>query len=154
MQDELEKTRSNEVDMKENYIPLVLENYKKQLVKEVVAEVNQINGGPVSEYKVKKMIKMARDAEIKDDIDLMETKLRNFMDEEIFTKIETNRNNLEKTDEFLERVDNLVMEHQGIFEFDKTEPLPLTPEEELALGIETRFGVKFQNNEFMPLTKL
>lgn len=54
---------------------------------------------------------MARDAEIKDDIDTMEQKLRTFMDDEIFTKIETNRSNLEKTDEFLARVDKLCNEH-------------------------------------------
>lgn len=116
---------------------------KKELIKEVVEEVNQINGGPVSEYKVKKMIGMARDAEIKDDIDAMEQKLRSFMDDEIFTKIEINRFNLEKTDEFLARVDKLCNEHQDIFDHDKTEPLPMTPEEEKELGIETRFGIKF-----------
>lgn len=51
---------------------------------------------------------MARESDIKNDIDSMEQKLRTFMDEEIFTKIETNRANLESTDDFLERVDKVV----------------------------------------------
>lgn len=75
---------------------------------------------------------MARESDIKEDIDAMESKLRTFMDDEIFTKIETNRSNLQKTDEFLARVDKLCNEHQDIFDLDKTEPLPLSPEEELA----------------------
>ena len=38
---------------------------------------------------------------------------------------------------------------------EKTEPIPMKPEEEKAEGIETRYGVKFdKDGQIMHLTKL
>jgi hypothetical protein len=85
----------------------------------------------------------------------MAATLRKFMDEEIFSKITKNRKDLDNTIEFLERVDKLCNEHQHLFDLDKTEPIPMTIEEEKELGIETNFGVKFdKDGNMMHLTKL
>jgi hypothetical protein len=108
---EIDDNEERDLEMKEVYIPNLLTEMKKQLTKEVVEAVNQINGGPVTEYKVRKMIGMARDTDIKEDIDNMAATLRKFMDEEIFSKITKNRKDLDNTIEFLERVDKLCNEH-------------------------------------------
>ena len=41
----------------------------------------------------------------------MAKNLRNFIDDEIFPKIETNKQEISSTNEFLERVDKLCYEH-------------------------------------------
>ena len=129
---EINVLKENEKKLKSDWIPNKLENMKKVMTKEVVDAVNQINGGPVTEYKVFKMLEMERHSNVKDDIETMEKKIMSFLDADVFTKIERTDKGLSETNAFMHNMNVFVKEHEKKFEHELTEPNRLTPEEEVA----------------------
>ena len=94
--------------------------------------VNEINGGPVTEFKVFKMLEMERTSHIKEDIETMENKIMSFLDADVFTKIERTDKGLTETNTFMNNMNVFVKEHEAKFEHELTEPNRLSPAEEEA----------------------
>ena len=90
------------------------------------------------------MLDMERNSHIKEDIETMEQKIMSFLDADVFTKIDRTDKGLSETNNFMHNMNVFVKEHERKFEYELTEPNRLSPDEEEAQGITTKFGVQFE----------
>ena len=94
------------VELKTVGIEKKIDSLRSETIEIVINRVNQVNGGPVSEGKCLEMLKNERNTNIKQDIAQLEAILREFMKEEVFTRLDQQKSFLESTSQFCDKIND------------------------------------------------
>lgn len=131
---EIFKQQQNQLDTFENLVKTM----NKKMIKEVVTEVNKLNGGPVTEAKVLAFLEVERSTNIKHDILSQFSKVNELLKPMIEeAQLIISKNYQEQCDML-----KIVQKHDAYIEDNEKEYI-LNPDEELKYGIKSQYGVKF-----------
>lgn len=143
------QTHAADKELKEEYLPRALADYREQIVGEVINTVNSLNGGPITEGKVLEMLQAERETNTKAEVDALHQKIDDLLRvdiQKILDQLQEHKGELDSTLAYAGRIEKLVREHQALFDREDTEPAPLPPDEEASLGISTRCGLKLDKD--------
>ena len=146
---------------RDDYFPKFMAAFKDEVVEEVTAMVNATTEQVVTEDMLAEALVTERETHIQVNIDKMADALKELLNEtqETLTsrfaeQIDEQAGHLEKANEYIGQVNEMVLQHEQNFLDEEKEPEELSPAELEERGITVRYGVRFgSDGEMLRMTK-
>lgn len=106
--------KQRDKDLREKHLPKQFDEFKTGMVQSIIATVNEMNGGPVTEGKVLEMLENHRQTSIKADIDVFGKKVDQLVENEFIKVVELldkQQNQIKDAKEFSENLNETIMKH-------------------------------------------